>query len=75
MPMNDEPLNHYERTRVLWAHVEKVNQDKKFDESRLVLIAEENSQDVPEEEWLDCAIVTVDMYVNGEIQDPWVLAD
>jgi len=28
--MNDEPLNHYERTRALWQHVEKVNQYKKF---------------------------------------------
>lgn len=73
--MNDEPLDHYERTRALWAHVEKVNQDKKFDESRLVLIAEENSQDVPEEEWLECAIGTVNMYVDGSIDDPWVLAD
>ena len=73
--MNDEPLNHYERTIALWQHVEKVNQDKKFDESRLVLVAEENSQDVTEEEWLECAIGTVDMYVDGSIDDPWVLAD
>ena len=73
--MNDEPLNHYDRTRALWAHVEKVNQNKKFDEWRLVYVAEENSADVSEEEWLKCAIATVDMYVDGAIDDPWVLAD
>lgn len=73
--MNNEPLNHYERTSALWQHVEKVNKNKKFDDWRLVYVAEENSADVSEEEWLECAIGTVDMYVDGSIDDPWVLAD
>ncbi len=73
--MNDEPLDHYDRTRALWKHVREVNKDKKFDDWRLVYVAEENSADVSEEEWLECAIYTVDDYVNGAIDDPWVLAD
>ena len=72
---DDEPLNDYERTSALWRYVEKLNQDKKFDDRRLVYVAEENSHDVSEEEWLECAIGTVNMYVDGEIDDPWVLAD
>lgn len=75
--MNDEPLDHYDRTRALWEFVRKVNQkhNNKYDESRLVYVAEENSQDVSEETWLECAIGTVEMYVDGCINDPWVLAD